>query len=152
MGGNLNQSRKSLIITCSQSLNHRMYSPLSHIKHDQIFQGDVFASQECILAQSFKVKITLFHVMFLCDRNCWYVDMMQLNRYTKQVFNDVKVQYRMCQYYTVNTEHGYEKCKDQDQTGHLGSRSPRGETALAGEGEGVRFTFDQIIIEQVKTK
>ena len=67
MGGNFNQGRKSLIITCSQSLNHRMYSPLSHVKHDQIFQGDVFASQECILVQSFKVKLTLFHLMFLCD-------------------------------------------------------------------------------------
>ena len=36
----------------------------------------------------------------------------------------------------------------QDQIGYLGSRSPWGETALAGEGEGVRFTFDQRIIEQ----
>ena len=79
--------------------------------------------------------------------------MMQLNRYTKQVFNDVKVQYRMRQQYTVNTEHGYEEREDQDQIGYLGSRSPRGETALAGEGgEGVRVTFDQIIIEQVKLK
>ena len=68
MGGNLDQGRKSLIITCSESLNHRMYSPLSHIKHDQIFQGDVFVSQECLLVQSFKVKLTLFHFMFLCDR------------------------------------------------------------------------------------
>ena len=33
-----------------------------------------------------------------------------------------------------------------------GQGLPGGETALAGEGEGVRFTFDQIIIEQVKTK
>ena len=74
--------------------------------------------------------------------------MMQLSRYAKQVFNGVKVQYRMCQYYTANTEHGNEKCKDQDQIGYLGSRSPMGETALAGEGEGVRSTFDQIIIEQ----
>ena len=56
--------------------------------------------------------------------------------------------YRMRQYYTANTEHGNEKCKDQDQIGYLGSRSPMGETALAGEGEGVRSTFDQIIIEQ----
>ena len=78
--------------------------------------------------------------------------MMQLNRYAKQIFNGVKVQYRMCQYHTANTEHGNEKCKDQDQIGYLGSRSPMGETALAGEGEGVRSTFDQIIIEQVKTK
>ena len=78
--------------------------------------------------------------------------MMQLNRYTKQVFNDVKVKYRMRQQYTVNTEQGYEEREDQDQIGYLGSRSPRGETALAGEGEGVRVTFDQIIIEQVKTK
>ena len=71
--------------------------------------------------------------------------MMQLNRYTKQV----KVQYRLCQYYyIVNTEHGYEEREDQDQIGYLGSRSPMGETALAGEGEGVRSTFDQIIIEQ----
>ena len=74
--------------------------------------------------------------------------MMQLNRCTKQVFNDVKVKYRMRQQYTVNTEHGYEKREDQDQIGHLGSRSPWGETALEGEGEGVRFTFDQRIIEQ----
>ena len=42
MGGNLDQGRKSLIITCSESLNHRLYSSLSHIKYDQIFQGDVF--------------------------------------------------------------------------------------------------------------
>ena len=74
--------------------------------------------------------------------------MLQLNRCTKQVFNDVKVKYRMRQQYTVTTEHGYEEREDQDQIGYLGSRSPMGETTLAGEGGGVRSTFDQIIIEQ----